>query len=857
MQQSRPVTPSFARSVSPSKQISRTPGRPSLIKEPPLPVVPLPRSLYAPPKAFVRGTDARVVRSNVGASDYSSKTVSQSSNYGGQARLAKDPSNTSKSLRLNPSGRGGSATSFANDDKISLDSIFKPPTPAGGAADRRKADRVGTIGRKANAGNNLALCTASKLALKSHGNTLSCSSTQAPVKSIESSSKSSSALRETIAKAKASQRAARSMRSSNATTFGNDTFAQGVDPCARYATLAATTRSDKDSVHKRLDAAVVSGSLKLAAMDLKQIPNEVLKMYDSTTSGVAWSEMVDITKFNAADNKIEHLGEDMFPDWSLDEVYNDDEKTSLFARVEMLDFHNNILQTIPVGLRRMERLTSLNLSGNQLSNQVLAVLWQIPRLQNLDLSHNGLAGAINLSTIGTDQLRILNLHDNQIDEIELSRGQVATLQKLDLSKNHLTKLPWDALAACDLVELNAAQNRLDGIAFAEALGGYQKLAALDLSCNAFSSLDPVASDFESLETCLMQSNQLTELPDISGWQLLKVLHLSNNKLVEVPTSLYGLSKVTHVDLGRNDIMMIDARLSTMGSLATLTLAGNPLREPRYLTMSTENLKLDLSKRLESPGEWSVSAHTNSAQKTPCSSDSQRTNTPAHKATGGILDLSNCGLSLVDLNLIDLSTPVHTLRLTNNDLRALPVELLRHPLLKQSLRLLDISHNPLHPVDYLTNQIDLPELRSLYVVSTGLTSLEAMFSNLKAPRLNELNISCHRLTGPIPPVRATYRECSTLSASDNWFSSISVESIKGLEVVDIRNNQIDHLPPIIGLLGTHHGMREPGKLRTFEVAGNPFRVPRVSVVEKGAEAILKDLRRMIPARDVPEEWREKI
>lgn len=52
-------------------------------------------------------------------------------------------------------------------------------------------------------------------------------------------------------------------------------------------------------------------------------------------------------------------------------------------------------------------------------------------------------------------------------------------------------------------------------------------------------------------------------------------------------------------------------------------------------------------------------------------------------------------------------------------------------------------------------------------------------------------------------------------------------------------------------------KEPGKLRVLEVSGNRFRVPRLAVVEKGTEALLKDLRRMIPENEVPEEWKEMV
>lgn len=43
--------------------------------------------------------------------------------------------------------------------------------------------------------------------------------------------------------------------------------------------------------------------------------------------------------------------------------------------------------------------------------------------------------------------------------------------------------------------------------------------------------------------------------------------------------------------------MLDDRIASMKSLETLEVAGNPLREKRFLTMGTEVLKREMSRRL--------------------------------------------------------------------------------------------------------------------------------------------------------------------------------------------------------------------------------------------------------------------
>ena len=93
-------------------------------------------------------------------------------------------------------------------------------------------------------------------------------------------------------------------------------------------------------------------------------------MYDLESIGGAdgsWAESVDLTRFVAADNDFETIDDTIFPDCDpADPAADDDLEDAgghLFAGLELLDFHNNSLIALPVGLRRLHFLTSLNLVG--------------------------------------------------------------------------------------------------------------------------------------------------------------------------------------------------------------------------------------------------------------------------------------------------------------------------------------------------------------------------------------------------------------------------------------------------------------------------------------------------------------
>lgn len=173
-------------------------------------------------------------------------------------------------------------------------------------------------------------------------------------------SNTSSTLKDQIAKAKAAKRAATTKSETNQIN-GSGEFDLSTDP------FNVKPKDNKGLLLKRIDAARVDGRLNIAAMGLKDIPGEVLRMYDAeemANSKIIWSETVDLARLMAADNEFETLSDDIFPDvdTSSGEIVDDDVAKGLqFRGLDMLDLHGNLLSSVPIGLRRLERLTVLNL----------------------------------------------------------------------------------------------------------------------------------------------------------------------------------------------------------------------------------------------------------------------------------------------------------------------------------------------------------------------------------------------------------------------------------------------------------------------------------------------------------------
>lgn len=192
------------------------------------------------------------------------------------------------------------------------------------------------------------------------------------------SRKSSSALREQIAKAKAAKRAAsrQPSRAAAVTTIADAPeipvvptdptfdFDLSDDPFGQKKFES----SNRKVMQSRIETARTTGRLNISAMGLKEIPDLVLKMYDLESIGRsdgAWAESVDLARFVAADNELETIEDAIFPDTDPSDLVDDDDDNGgrghQFAGLEFLDLHNNSLIALPKGLRHLHFLTSLNL----------------------------------------------------------------------------------------------------------------------------------------------------------------------------------------------------------------------------------------------------------------------------------------------------------------------------------------------------------------------------------------------------------------------------------------------------------------------------------------------------------------
>jgi Leucine-rich repeat (LRR) protein len=463
--------------------------------------------------------------------------------------------------------------------------------------------------------------------------------------------------------------------------------------------------------------------------------------------------------------------------------------------------------------------------------EIFDILAQIPTLRELKLAENNLEGDLTPALCDLAALEVLDLQSNKLTSLSHGLERLTQLRTFNVSDNQLRAIPSEVFSSA-LIELHASKNRLEGALFTRNSATH--LQELHVAQNALTSLcEDDLIDLPALKVLNVSVNRLTSLPAVSGWTNLITLLVGENKLGSLPEGFTTLEQLRTADFTGNDITQLDEKIALMESLDHLTVAANPLRDRKFLTMGTDDLKRELASRLPAddlPAEADEEFDDEGTQVT----QSKWELTPS-----GTLDLAGKDMSELDVDDATSDVLVNGLRqlsLQRNNFVAIPLVIGTF----QHLTVLDLSRNAIGTA--LSAPLELAQLRELRLASNKLTSLTTLTAHLTAPHLVTLDVSINRLSGALPALHASFPSLTTLLASDNKISEVSPESLTNLRIVNLSNNDIDRLEPRIGLL--------QGTLTGFEVEGNRFRVPNRQVLQKGTDAVLTWLRDKIPR----ESWR---
>ncbi|KAF8111633.1 hypothetical protein N665_0074s0154 [Sinapis alba] len=289
----------------------------------------------------------------------------------------------------------------------------------------------------------------------------------------------------------------------------------------------------------------------------------------------------------------------------LDLSYNNFDSSSFLPELAKLTnlkglglSNMGIAGEIPSSISNLNRLTSLDLSGNELIGS-FSPLFNLSKLSSLSLSNNLFSGNVPCSLLNMPFLSNLDLSENhRIDSLEtMNCSSSSKLKLLNLSNNRLSGGILEPLSKLpNLKQLVLSfQNTTYPINFVSSSLGFKSLESLVLSGNSISRLDIGSPNMSRLD---LDNCSINEFPTfIQNLQKLEVLYLSNNRLKgEVPKWLWSMPSLDYLDLSYNSldsfegspIMLLNSSLNWLDLRSNAFGGSLPIISPRLYSMLASN-----------------------------------------------------------------------------------------------------------------------------------------------------------------------------------------------------------------------------------------------------------------------------
>ncbi|KAH8295424.1 hypothetical protein KR018_011005, partial [Drosophila ironensis] len=583
-----------------------------------------------------------------------------------------------------------------------------------------------------------------------------------------------------------------------------------------------------------------SGTLNLANKGLARVPERLYEINEADADSKAanlekltikeedaWWNQVPLNNLDLSSNALTHLSP----------------KIENLQSLTVLTLHDNALVELPPEIGKLEKLMRLNVSHNKL-NVMPREVYSLPELRHLNISHNEFS-ELDPDISDLHMLEFLDGGHNNIQCLPGGIGFLVRLTSLLLPYNHIKELPPDLVNMRSLQKIDLMQNDL--VALPEDMGLLRKLECLYLQHNDILELP----DFEGNETLSelhASNNFIKTIPKsmCSNLPHLKILDLRDNKITQLPDEMCLLRNLTRLDVSNNTISVLPVTLASLAHLISLQVEGNPIKTIRrdILQCGTSRILKTLHERAMANKEEAGGSDVGSGMG----------GISVTRLRGGQTDDGDMPENFPDryklrhtrtlaVNLEQLTEVpdqvfqlakeegVHVVDFARNQLSTLPNGL-QH--MREQLTELVLSNNLIGYVPQFISQFT--RISYLNLSNNLLNDLPKEFGVLVT--LRELNVANNRFE-LIPNSVYELQGLEILIASENHIKLLNVSGLQcmpRLTTLDLRNNDIDNVPPILGNLTN---------ITHLELVGNPFRQPRHQILMKGTDAIMSYLRDRIP------------
>lgn len=252
------------------------------------------------------------------------------------------------------------------------------------------------------------------------------------------------------------------------------------------------------------------------------------------------------------------------------------------SSLQELNLNGNELRTVPLALKDMRLLRTVDLGENQIVSLDEPGFRGMTNLYGLRLISNNIENITKHLFRDLPSLQILNLARNKIAFVEPGAFQVTpSIQAIRLDGNYLSEIDNLFVNMPNLLWLNISDNRLEHFDFSQIPSGLQWL---DLHKNELTKLTNqyVPDNQLRLQTLDASFNRLQKVTPNTIPNSIELLFLNDNLITSVePHTFMDKTNLTRVDLYANQITSLDVkalRLQPYGShrpLPEFYIGGNP------------------------------------------------------------------------------------------------------------------------------------------------------------------------------------------------------------------------------------------------------------------------------------------
>ncbi|PRQ44363.1 putative polygalacturonase [Rosa chinensis] len=461
---------------------------------------------------------------------------------------------------------------------------------------------------------------------------------------------------------------------------------------------------------------------------------------------------------------------------------------------------NSFYAPVPRVFASFSNLTYLSLSYSYLLGTFPQEIFQIPSLQTIGLSGNGVLHGSFPEFPNNGSLRSLIVDGTSFSgDLPNSIGNLKMLSRIDISNSKFTgSVPKSIENLTELADLDMSGNRFNSPISSIHWETLVNLELLDLSNNQlYGTIPSSVVSLPKLETLTLSQNQLSgQVPEFSNTSshLLESLYLENNNLEgQIPTSIFNLQGLEDLYLSSNNF-------------SSFPFCGPQVpRKLSLVDLSHNSLLFDCNGTNSS--SLQIETLVLASNKLRAFPDFLR-----NQSTLGYLDLSNNQIQGEIPNWILSLKSLNSLNLSVNSLMTLEAPL---PNSTSTLSSLDLHSNKLQ--GEIPNWIlSLKSLNSLDLSSNSLVTLEAPLPN-STSTLSSLDLHSNMLQGEIPNWILSLQTLNSLDLSSN--SLVSLEdplpnSTSTLSSLDLHSNKLLGIHSSYSFLQLGHLGLASNKLTTF-------------------------------------------